>query len=108
MNISEIITITSQKFNVAAIKIFSESGLPAYLVEGIVLNLLADVREKKALELTQDLSHRTADLEKKNDEMEKINAELQAQLKDAKEKLQILQLEKAPETGGDKDGRHKQ
>lgn len=90
MILSELIEATSQKFNVAAVQILSESGLPAYLAEGIILGLLADVREKKAIELTQDLSNRNIELEKKNDEMEKINAELKTQLKDMKEKLESV------------------
>lgn len=126
MILSELIEATSQKFNAAAVQILSESGLPAYLAEGIVLGLLADIREKKAIELTQDLSNRNIELEKKNDEMEKINAELKAQLKDMKEKLysvpdpaedvpdmeseaspKVIEVEKS-ETGGEEDGRHKQ
>lgn len=35
-------------------KIMQESGVPAYLMEGIVVGILADVRNQKALELAAD------------------------------------------------------
>lgn len=34
----------------------SESGLPAYLMEGLVLEVLSDVRMEKAHELAMDMS----------------------------------------------------
>lgn len=51
MGLSEIMEKTSQRFNATAIQVLSDSGLPAYLAEGIVAGLLADIREKKAAEI---------------------------------------------------------
>ena len=126
MILSELIEITSQRFNAAAIQILTESGLPAYLVESMVLGLLADIREKKAAELTQELSDQNMKLEKQNEELQKCKKELELQLKDAREKLysvpdpaedspdmeseaspKVIEVEKS-ETGGEEDGRHKQ
>lgn len=76
MVLSEIIEVTSQKFNAAAIQILSESGLPAYLAEGIVVGLLADIREKKAAELTQELSDQNKKLRNENEKLQKKNKEL--------------------------------
>ena len=36
-------------------KAISESGLPAYLLEGVFLELLADVRESKVREISAEL-----------------------------------------------------
>lgn len=36
-------------------KAIAESGLPAYLLEGVFLELLADVRERKAQEISREL-----------------------------------------------------
>ena len=46
---------TSQRINAAVFNIIQESGLPAYLTEGIILGLLADVRERKAAELIMSI-----------------------------------------------------
>lgn len=46
---------TSQRINAAVFNITQESGLPAYLTEGIILGLLADVRERKAAELIMSI-----------------------------------------------------
>lgn len=35
-------------------QVVQESHLPAYLIEGILLGILADVREQKSMELTSD------------------------------------------------------
>lgn len=35
-------------------KVIQESNLPAYLIEGILLGILADVRNQKNLELVSD------------------------------------------------------
>lgn len=96
MVLSEIIETTSQKFNTAAIQILSESGLPAYLAEGIVTGLLADIREKKAAELTQELSDRNAKLKKEN-------IELQHNLDKLKEENKIDILEKSTNSDDDKE-----
>ena len=85
MILSKQIEETKQKLNAATNRILIESGLPAYLTEGIVLGILADIRERKAIELTQDITSENNKLKKQNDEMQKINAELRKQLKKAKE-----------------------
>ena len=46
---------TSQRINAVVFNIIQESGLPAYLTEGIILGLLADVRERKAAELIMSI-----------------------------------------------------
>lgn len=92
MILSKQIEETKQKLSAATNRILVESGLPAYLAEGIILGILADIRERKAIELTQDLANENNKLEKQNDEMQKINAELRKQLKKAKE--------------GEADGKH--
>ncbi len=96
MVLSEIIEVTSRKFNTAAIQILSESGLPAYLAEGIVVGLLADIREKKAAELTRELSDQNAKL--KNE-----NIELQHKLDKLKEENKIDALEKNTNSDDDKE-----
>lgn len=96
MGLSEIIETTSQRFNAAAIQILSNSGLPAYLAEGIVVGLLADIREKKAAELTQELSDQNAKLKKEN-------IELQHKLDKLTEENKIDVLEKSANSDDDKE-----
>ncbi len=43
----------TQTFN----QILDTSQLPAYLMEGVILDLLAEVRRQKNLELISDLNH---------------------------------------------------
>lgn len=88
MVLSEIIEVTSQKFNAAAIQILSESGLPAYLAEGIVVGLLADIREKKAAELTQELSDQNKKLRNENEKLQKKNKELKLLLDETKKSIE--------------------
>lgn len=88
MVLSEIIEVTSQKFNTAAIQILSESGLPAYLAEGIVVGLLADIREKKAAELTQELSDQNKELRNENEKLQKKNKELKLLLDETKKSIE--------------------
>lgn len=54
-SLAEMIENTSQRINAAVFNIMQESGLPAYLTEGIVLGVLADVRERKAAELVMSI-----------------------------------------------------
>lgn len=77
-SLSELIETTGQKFNAVSVQIFNESGLPAYLLEGMVLRLLAEVREKKAAELTQEFVDQNEKLEKQNRELQKQNEELRS------------------------------
>lgn len=42
----------TQAFN----QIINESGLPAYLIEGILLELLSETRNRKNLELVSDIN----------------------------------------------------
>lgn len=88
MVLSEIIEVTSQKFNAAAIQILSESGLPAYLAEGIVVGLLADIREKKAAELTHELSDQNVKLRSENEKLQKKNKELELLLEETKKSIE--------------------
>lgn len=88
MVLSEIIEVTSQKFNTAAIQILSESGLPAYLAEGIVVGLLADIREKKAAELTHELSDQNVKLRSENEKLQKKNKELELLLEETKKSIE--------------------
>jgi hypothetical protein len=88
MVLSEIIEVTSQKFNTATIQILSESGLPAYLAEGIVVGLLADIREKKAAELTHELSDQNVKLRSENEKLQKKNKELELLLEETKKSIE--------------------
>lgn len=54
-SLAEMIENTSQRINAAVFNIMQESGLPAYLTEGIILGVLADVRERKAAELVMSI-----------------------------------------------------
>lgn len=88
MGLSEIIETTSQRFNATAIQILSDSGLPAYLAEGIVVGLLADIREKKAAELTHELSDQNVKLRSENEKLQKKNKELELLLEETKKSIE--------------------
>lgn len=88
MGLSEIMEKTSQRFNATAIQVLSDSGLPAYLAEGIVVGLLADIREKKAAELTQELSDQNAKLRSENEKLQKKNKELELLLEETKKSIE--------------------
>ncbi len=53
--LSIVMEETRTKLNVIVNKVIEESKLPAYLVEGMLLGLLSDVREQKARELISDM-----------------------------------------------------
>lgn len=88
MGLSEIMETTSQRFNATAIQILSDSGLPAYLAEGIVVGLLADIREKKAAEITQELSVQNTKLRNENEKLQKKNKELEILLEETKKSIE--------------------
>lgn len=46
-------------------KILKESGLPAYLMEGIIAGILCDIREQKAIEIVQEIETKNENEEKK-------------------------------------------
>lgn len=48
-----IIEKTKAKINTAVNKIICESGLPAYLLDGILMGIVADVKEQKNVEMMQ-------------------------------------------------------
>lgn len=56
MPLSILLEKTKGKLVSAMNEVLSESGLPAYLMEGLVLEVLADVRLQKAHELAMDMS----------------------------------------------------
>ena len=88
MGLSEIMEKTSQRFNATAIQVLSDSGLPAYLAEGIVAGLLADIREKKAAEITQELSVQNTKLRNENEKLQKKNKELELLLEETKKSIE--------------------
>ena len=88
MGLSEIMEKTSQRFNATAIQVLSDSGLPAYLAEGIVVGLLADIREKKAAELTHELSDQNVKLRSENEKLQKKNKELELLLGETKKSIE--------------------
>lgn len=45
-----------KNINVVINQAIEESGLPAYLLEGIVVDLLSEIRKQKNLELLADIS----------------------------------------------------
>ena len=54
-SLAEMMENTRQRINAAVFNIIQESGLPAYLTEGIILGVLADIRERKAAELLMSM-----------------------------------------------------
>lgn len=52
--LSVAIENTKGKMAIAMNQIISESHLPAFLIEGILLGILSDVRNQKNLELVSD------------------------------------------------------
>lgn len=48
-----IIEKTKAKINTAVNKIICESGLPAYLLDGILMGIVADVKDQKNVEMMQ-------------------------------------------------------
>lgn len=53
--LSVLMEETHVKLTVVVNKIIEESKLPAYLIEGMIMELLSDVRKKKARELISDM-----------------------------------------------------
>lgn len=76
-SLAEMIEDTSQRINAAVFNIMQESGLPAYLTEGIILGVLADVRERKAAELVMSIRE-----EKKKEQAEENKEQNQEERKE--------------------------
>ncbi len=53
--LSVLMEETHTKLTIMVNKIIEDSKLPAYLIEGMLLGLLSDVREQKARELISDM-----------------------------------------------------
>lgn len=70
---------TSQRINAAVFNIIQESGLPAYLTEGIILGLLADVRERKAAELIMSIREENKKRKTPQQQQQRMHRQLQAQ-----------------------------
>ena len=47
---------TKKDMSNAFAQIISKSGLPAFLIEGIILDILSDVRNRKNIELSEALA----------------------------------------------------
>lgn len=56
MPLSITLETAKSKLKSAFNEVLSESKLPAYLMEGIVLEILADIRNRKNIELMMDYS----------------------------------------------------
>ena len=52
-------------------KVIQESNLPAYLIEGILSDILAEVRKQKNLELASDYASMNEEEKQKSEEDEK-------------------------------------
>lgn len=61
----EIIERTRIKTKYAINQIIEESGLPAYLMEGIITGILCDIREQKAIEIVKEIETKNENEEKK-------------------------------------------
>lgn len=48
-------------------QIIEQSNLPAYLLEGIVVDLLSEIRKQKNLELVSDMNRMNQEAEKKDE-----------------------------------------
>lgn len=59
---------TKGKMTAAVNQSIEESGLPAYLIEGILTGILAEVRNQKNLELISDYNRMKALREKEGEE----------------------------------------
>lgn len=86
MNLAEIMENTKSKVNESVMRALEEANLPAYLAEGIILGVLADIRERKAAEI---LALANSDIQKLQEERTKLLAEL--------EKLRTPETESAEE-----------
>ena len=74
MNHAEIMEKTKAKVNESVTRTLEEANLPAYLAEGIILGVLADIRERKAAEM---LALANNDIQKLQEERTRLLAELE-------------------------------
>ena len=51
-------------------QIINKSGLPAYLIEGIIVDILSEVRNRKNIELSEALVKYSEDVSKKSETTE--------------------------------------
>lgn len=69
MPLNIMLELAKTEFKQAFNKVLNETKLPAYLVEGIVLDILADIRNRKNFELMAEykaaFDNKTAEEEKK-------------------------------------------
>ncbi len=84
MNLAEIMEKTKAKVNESVTRTLEEANLPAYLAEGIILGVLADIRERKTVEM---LALANNDIQKLQEERTKLLSEL--------EKLKLPETESA-------------
>lgn len=70
-SLNVIIEETKNQIVTTVNQIIHNSGLPAYLVEPIILSLLSDIREVKLIELTKDYEALAEELSKKESNEEK-------------------------------------
>lgn len=74
MNLAEIMEKTKAKVNESVTRTLEEANLPAYLAEGIILGVLADIRERKTAEM---LALANNDIQKLQEERTKLLIELE-------------------------------
>lgn len=74
MNLAEIMENTKAKINESVMRTLDEANLPAYLAEGIILGLLADIRERKSAEI---LALANNDIQRLQEERKRLLAELE-------------------------------
>ena len=59
-----------REMNMVFGQVVNKSGLPAFLIEGIILDILSDIRNRKNIELTEALAGNTGDEAKKSENQE--------------------------------------
>lgn len=69
MNLAEIIENTRCKAKKAVMQAIDEANLPAYLAEGIALDILAELRSRKSAEMMTLSMSEMAKLEEENKKM---------------------------------------
>lgn len=67
ISLSVLIENARSKLTQAFQGIVAETNLPAYLLEGIILDILSEVRKQKSLEIIEDLCNIKAEASTKED-----------------------------------------
>ena len=101
MNLAEIMENTKSKVNESVMRALEEANLPAYLAEGIILGVLADIRERKAAEM---LALANSDIQKLQEERTKLLAELEKLRTPETESAEELAETHKEKKGAKKDG----